>query len=321
MTSLEASLIDVETLSYTYRGFLKPALELGNLRLERGRIHGLLGPNGSGKSTFFKILSTQIVDFGGRVSVLGMALGSPEASGLRAQLGVTFQSPSLDGLLSVEENLKIQGALYGLGGVELGARIEEVLKLFELVERRHERVATLSGGLARRVELAKTLLHRPKLLLLDEPTTGVDPHLRQRFWRALRELVDREKISLLVSTHLMEEAELCDSLVILDEGKLIDQGSPDELKTKFGFDVVEVLVENADSRDEMQAAVKSLSTVLPSESKISVKGDAIRIEVRRGLSILPMLESHFGPKLKSLQWGRPTLEDVFLAKTGRSLQV
>lgn len=325
VTTSRETLIKAENLKYTYAGAKKPALDLSALTLEGNRIHGLLGPNGSGKSTFFKILSTQLVGFGGMATVLGHTIGEDsgarvDARALRAQLGVTFQSPSLDPLLSVIENLRVQGALYSLSGKALETRIEEVLELFELGDRRSEKVQTLSGGLARRVELAKTLLHKPKLLLLDEPTTGVDPHLRLRFWKALRSLVEVEKVSLLVSTHLMEEAELCDSLVILDEGKVVDQGSPETLKSRFGHDVVELRVEGVSTREELDTAAKSLMSLLPSGAKVAPKGEVLRIEVLRGLSILPMLESHFGAKLKSLQWGRPTLEDVFLAKTGRSLQ-
>lgn len=313
------ALIQVEQLSYTYKGSAQKALDLNRLQLESQGIHGLLGPNGSGKSTFFKILSTQLVDFDGSVTILGHKLGSKNARSLRADLGVTFQNPSLDPLLSVSENLRVQGALYSMRGAELEARVSAVIDLFELRDRRNEKVKTLSGGLARRVELAKALLHKPKLLLLDEPTTGVDPHLRLRFWEALRNLVEVEKISLLVSTHLMEEAELCDSLVILDQGKVVEQGSPETLRSRFGHDVVELRVENLTSKEDLQAAAKSLLSMLPEGSKAQPKGEILRLEVHRGLSILPMLESQFGSRLKALQWGRPTLEDVFLAKTGRSL--
>ncbi len=312
-------LIHVENLSFSYPGAKVPAVDLKSLSLQDNRIHGLLGPNGSGKSTFFKILSTQIVKFSGSVSILGFDLGVGNARELRSKLGVTFQSPSLDALLSVEENLRVQGALYDLRGKSLDSRIDEVLELFELNDRRREKVQTLSGGLARRVELAKTLLHRPKLLLLDEPTTGVDPHLRLRFWQALRHLVEAEDVSLLVSTHLMEEAELCDSLVILNEGKLVDQGSPEILKSRFGHDVVEILIDGAVDRADLETLAKSLVSLLPSGAKVAPKGECLRIEVTRGLSIMPMIESHFGSKLLSLQWGKPTLEDVFLAKTGKSL--
>jgi ABC-2 type transport system ATP-binding protein len=314
------NLIEVDTLAYTYPGTANPAIELENLSLENNRIHGLLGPNGSGKSTFFKILSTQVVDFKGSVSILGHELNGKDSKLLRSQIGVTFQSPSLDPLLTVLENLKIHGALYDLKGAELEKRIDQVLDLFELQSRKHERTETLSGGLSRRVELAKSLLNRPKLLLLDEPTTGVDPHLRLRFWQELRKLVENENVSLLVSTHLMEEAELCDSLVILNEGHVVDQGSPETLKSRFGHDVIEIRIDAVKERSELESLAKSLLALLPSGAKAAPRGDLLRIEVSRGLSIMPMIESHFGSKLVSMQWGKPTLEDVFLAKTGKSLQ-
>ncbi|HVJ64267.1 MAG TPA: ABC transporter ATP-binding protein [Bdellovibrionota bacterium] len=314
-------LIKLENLSYMYAGATRAALNLEKLSLQSGLIHGLLGPNGSGKSTLFKVLSTQIVNFKGRVSVLGHDLMSGGGSeDVRAQLGVTFQNPSLDGILSVVENLRIQGALYGLRGAALEKRIDEVLEIFELMDRRHERTATLSGGLARRVELAKSMLHRPRLLLLDEPTTGVDPHLRLRFWQVLRNLVEHEQVSLIVSTHLMDEAELCDSIVIMNEGSLVDQGTPDMLKSRFGHDVVEIKIDEVSDRSELESVGKSLITLLPSGARVTAKDGHLRIEVTRGLTIMPMIESHFGSKLLSLRWGKPTLEDVFLAKTGKSLQ-
>lgn len=318
----EAPLVQVKGLRYSYPHAAKPALDLSELNITGKGIYGLLGPNGSGKSTFFKILSTQIVQFEGMVSILGHELGEggESARDLRSYLGVTFQNPSLDPMLTVEENLKVQGAQYGMSGAALSKRVDEVLELFEMNPRRNERVKTLSGGLARRAELAKSMLHRPRFLLLDEPTTGVDPHLRQRFWEALRNLVDVEQVSLLVSTHLMEEAELCDELVILDEGKLVDQGSPELLRSTFDHDVLELRVEGVSEREALLQLAKALLGKLPEGSKAAPRGDLLRLEVTRGLAVLPMLESQFGSKLKSLQWGRPTLEDVFLSKTGRSLR-
>lgn len=316
------TLLEARGLGHTYAKAVRPALELEHLKLEGRGIYGLLGPNGSGKSTLFKILSTQIVDFTGSVTILGTQLQGGGVNGtreLRAKLGVTFQDPSLDPLLTVEENLYVQGALYGIGGSALAKRCDEMLETFELKERRRERVKTLSGGFARRVELAKALLHGPEFLLLDEPTTGVDAHLRLRFWETLRHLVTAQNVSLLVSTHLMEEAELCDELVILDQGRVVDQGSPESLRSAFAHDVVELRIEGLHERESLLALGKTLLGKLPEGSKSTVRGELLRFEVGRGLTVLPMIESHLGTKLKSMQWGRPTLEDVFLSKTGRSL--
>lgn len=244
-----------------------------------GRITGLLGPNGSGKSTTFKILSTQLHPASGEAWILGESVTKNEAAA-RALLGVTFQAPSLDPWLSIRENLDIHAALYGLGGEEGRARIDEMLGIFRLLDRAGERVKTLSGGLARRAELAKTLLPRPKVLLLDEPTTGLDPRARLEFWEELRRLRDGG-LSLLVTTHLMDEAELCDELLFLDAGKLVAQGTPNELKGEVGVET------------------------------FTASGPGLRAHEAR---LRDLLGSH-----AQIAWGQATLADVYLKKTGKQL--
>jgi ABC-2 type transport system ATP-binding protein len=242
-----------------------------------GRITGLLGPNGSGKSTTFKILSTQLRPAAGDAWILGRSVVTEEAAA-RALLGVTFQAPSLDPWLSVRENLEIHAALYGVANA--GARIEEALDALSVRDRAGERVKTLSGGLARRAELAKTLLARPQVLLLDEPTTGLDPRARLEFWRELRRLRDAG-ISLLVTTHLMDEAELCDELLFLDAGRLVAQGTPAELKAGLGTET------------------------------LTARGPGLR-------SHEAALQRELGPGVE-LEWGQATLADVYLSKTGKTL--
>lgn len=287
-------IIEADALRYSYqprkvkklrrgeKAPLQEALQGLSFRARRGRITGLLGPNGSGKTTAFKILSTQLQSQGGRALVNGFDVSSQQTQ-VRAQLAVTFQSPSLDAHFSVQENLQLHAALYGLRGAAAAARIAELLALFRLQDRRDTRISELSGGLARRVELAKALLSRPQLLLMDEPTTGLDPLARREFWQELRTLV-RTGLSVLVTTHLMEEAELCDELLFIAQGKLAGEGSPEQLRSTLGQATVQATV---------AAGV-----------------------VDRAKSLL---QTELGNDLRELTVGSATLADVYFAKTGLHL--
>ncbi len=214
-------------------------LALANLSFEvrAGEIFGLLGPNGSGKTTLFRILSTLMTPTGGRASIQGFDVAR-DPNKVRQQIGIVFQARSVDLKLTVAENLKHQGNLYGLSGAHLKSRIDDVLGRVGLLDRKGDFVETLSGGMQRRVELAKGLIHSPSILLLDEPSTGLDPGARRDLWQYLETLRDEEGVAILVTTHLMEEAEHCDRLAILNEGKLVALGSPFELKSQIGGDVV-----------------------------------------------------------------------------------
>src|SRR5437899_10266585 len=209
-------------------------------------LFGLLGPNGSGETTMFRILSTLMVPVGGRAVILGHD-AAREPSQLRREIGVVFQSQSIDVKLTATENLRHQGHLYGLRGKDLSARIASVLERVGLAERAKEKAETFSGGMQRRLELAKGLLHGPRVLLLDEPTTGVDPGARRDLWQYLRTLRDEEQVTVLVTTHLMEEAERCDRLAIQNECKRVALGTPSELKQEIGGDVIVLEAKEADS--------------------------------------------------------------------------
>src|SRR5947207_11560153 len=213
-------------------------------------LFGLLGPNGSGKTTMFRILSTLMVPVGGRAFVLGRD-AAKEPNELRREIGVVLQSQSIDLKLTATENLRHQGHLYGLRGRELSARIRAILERVGLADRAHEKAETFSGGMQRRLELAKGLLHGPRVLLLDEPTTGLDPGARRDVWQYLHMLRDEEQVTVLVTTHLMEEAERCDRLAILNEGKLVALGTPADLKREIGGDVIVL-----DSRDPESLALR-----------------------------------------------------------------
>jgi ABC-2 type transport system ATP-binding protein len=306
------SAICVSDLHYSYPSSAFEALRGLSFEVPFGKITGLLGPNGSGKSTSFKILSTQIAPTRGEAQVCSLPLAS-QASQIRRLLGVTFQSPSLDPILTIEENLKIHAALWGLSQAKSRLQIEERLKQMKLWDRRSEKVKQLSGGLARRAELAKTMIGSPKVLLLDEPTTGLDPVSRNDFWTLLREFVSPEK-AILVTTHLMEEAEHCDHLIFIADGKTSASGSPDALKKSFEKDVI--FLEGADLE-----ALRSESLPLLSDSETCVlQGAAVRVETLRAMELYPLLQKNLGLKLSGLKWSRGTLADAYYKSTGKDLE-
>ena len=238
-----AAVLEVKNLTYMYGK--RKALSGVTFIVAQGEIFGFLGPNGGGKTTLFKILSTFLrPSKNGEVQVSGFDLFR-EPHRVRGLLGVVFQAPSLDKKLKVEENLIHQGHLYGLQGSELKNRIEEVLKKVKLLDRKRDLVEKLSGGLQRRAEIAKALLHKPLVLLLDEPTTGLDPAARLDVWKILQEL-KTEGVTSLLTTHLIEEAEKCDRIGILHEGSLIALDTPQALKQGVGGDVLTVKTKKAD---------------------------------------------------------------------------
>ncbi|HRK75005.1 MAG TPA: ABC transporter ATP-binding protein, partial [Rhodothermales bacterium] len=225
------------TKDLNFRYGSQTALDGLEVEVPECSLFGLLGPNGSGKTTFFKIISTLLQPSSGTCHVAGVEVSKNPAR-VRQQLGVVFQQPALDLALSVRDNLRLHGALYGLKGHLLDDRITQSLQQLGLLERATDRCRSLSGGLLRRADLARSILHRPKLLLLDEPTNGLDPVARHAFWGFIHELRQRYQITVLVATHLMEEAEKCDELAILNQGKVVCRGTPEGLKSTLGSDTL-----------------------------------------------------------------------------------
>jgi len=300
--------VEVASLRHMYGS--REALAGISFSVSRGEIFGLLGPNGSGKSTLFKILSTLLPPSGGEVRVFGHGVGS-EPDAVRRHLGVVFQHPSLDPKLTVTENLRHHGHLYGVHGTVFRDRVRAVLDRMGLTDRARDRVETLSGGLQRRTELAKALMHQPDLLLLDEPSTGLDPGARRDFTEYLARLRDHSGVTVLLTTHILDEAERCDRVGILHRGRLVALGSPGELKARLGGDVVVIQTANPPA---LQAKLRERFGCDP----LLVDG-VLRVERPRGHEFLREVVEAFPGEVQSVTSGRPTLEDVFVSLTGQRL--
>ena len=304
--SQTAPAIDVQGLSHRYGDH--QAIEGLTFTVLPESIFGLLGPNGGGKTTLFRILSTLLPVQAGSVELLGIDVRHHPAE-VRRLIGVTFQSPSLDTRLTVKENLRHHGHLYGFSGGELRRRIAEMLEHLNLKDRENDLVGTLSGGLKRRVEIAKGLLHEPRLLLLDEPSTGLDPGARIDLWEYLTRLKSQKGMTILVTTHLMDEAERSDQLGILDRGRLVAQGSPESLRASVGGDCLTIQTDISPAR---------LAEQIQSRFPVTVRqvGESLRIERERGHELLKEIVEAFPNEITGISLGKPTLEDVFIKRTG-----
>jgi len=300
----------IETAGLIHDYGERRALDGVDLSVEPGEIFGLLGPNGGGKTTLFRILTTLMRPTAGRARILGRDCVD-EARAVRRSIGVVFQSPSLDGKLTVYENLRHQGHLYGLGGADLARRAHAMLERVQLADRADERVERLSGGLKRRAELAKGMLHEPSVLLLDEPSTGLDPGARRDLWDWLRGVRERDGVTCLLTTHLMEEAERCDRLAILDRGRVVAQGAPEALRDSVGGDVITIApADPADARglrDEIGRRLGAQPRLVDGRIRIESASAAVHVESLRG---------ELGGRIAQVTLGRPTLEDVFVHETG-----
>ena len=297
--------IEVENLSHAYQK--RQALDDISFDVSCGEIFGLLGPNGSGKTTLFRILSTLMPVTSGTVRILGHDLAT-EVKAIRNLLGVVFQHPGLDAKLTSVENLRHHGHLYGLAGKTLHHRISELLERFGVSDRAKERVEILSGGLQRRVEIAKALLHSPRVLLLDEPTSGLDVTARRQLRDYLETIAQTENILVLLTTHLLDDAEACNRVGILDAGRLVALGKPDALKAQVAGDVI--LIESTDN--------ETLGTAIAERFRVSTAftDNHLRIECKRGHEFVRDVVATFPDEIQTIRFGKPTLEDVFIKLTG-----
>jgi ABC-2 type transport system ATP-binding protein len=297
--------IDIDHLSHAYGQ--RKAIDDLSLQIHEGEIFGLLGPNGSGKTTLFRVLSTLVPPQAGQVQILGRDLAT-DRDAIRRDIGVVFQAPALDKQLTAYENLACQGALYGLRGPMLRERIDELLEAVGLRDRANEKVDRYSGGMRRRVEIAKGLLHRPRLLILDEPSTGLDPGARLDLWQLFHTIRKRQNVTILLTTHLMDEADSCDRLAIMMAGKLLACGTPSELKGRISGDVITLTSPRlSDLRDRLREALGV---------EVERVGSSLRLQRPRGHEFVPTLIESAPGLVDSVSVGRPSLADVFVQLTG-----
>lgn len=301
--------VEVSSLSFSYSE--RQALNDLNFSIPRGEIFGFLGPNGSGKTTLFKILSTLLPVRSGNAFMLGYDLRA-ETTDLRRRIGVVFQHPSVDRKLTVGENLMHHGHLFSLRGERLRERSAAMLTWLSLSERVNDLAETLSGGLQRRVELAQAFLHQPELLILDEPSTGLDPSARREFLNYIARLRNEQGVTVVLTTHHMEEAEKCDRLGILHQGRLVALAPPSELKSQVGGDVVVI---NARSAETLCQQIQLRMRTQP-----SMVDGSLRIERPRGHEFVREVVDAFGEQIESVTFGKPTLEDVFVHLTGHRFE-
>jgi ABC-2 type transport system ATP-binding protein len=283
--------------------------------VEHGEVFGVLGPNGAGKSTLFNILCGMLEPHGGTLELDGAPF-HPTDLRERRRLGVVFQEPSLDDLLTGRENLLCALSLYGLTGAAAKKRVDEVLDIVELTDRQHEAVGKYSGGMKRRLELGRVLLHRPKLLLMDEPGRGLDAGALRRYFTELLRLVRKEGLTVLLITHLPEEAQHCNRLAVIDEGRLVACDTREALEEKVGGDIVTV------EADDAEALAAELAARLGPEARIVHRGESeLTLMATRAHELLPRLvESLPRGRLRAISMRRPSLGDVFLHLTGRGLE-
>jgi ABC-2 type transport system ATP-binding protein len=267
---------------------------------------GFLGPNGAGKSTTIKILCTLARADSGTASVAGYDVAT-ERDDVRRSIGLVFQDPTLDTYLTAEQNLRFHAELYGVPREAVQPRLQQVLEMVGLWERRASKVLTFSGGMKRRLEIARGLMHSPRVLFLDEPTVGLDPQTRASIWEYISQLRDQEDITIFLTTHYMDEAENCDRIAIMDEGRIVALDTPAALKAAVGTDRVTIRTED----DEAALAALPDAVLTP---------DGVVISVENGASYVPRLFSSLGVPITSVSVSRPSLDDVFLSYTGRTIR-
>ena len=309
-------MILLEGLGHTYPKTSQPALSDIDLAIDAGQSLALLGPNGSGKSTLFRILATMLKPTAGRASLAGFDCVTQPMQ-VRRYLGVVFQSPSLDETLSLTENLICHARILGLAGPEARERTQQLLAQFNLSDRARDKVASLSGGLARRVDLARALLTSPRVLLLDEPTTGLDPAARREFWQVVEQCQREQGMTIIAATHLTDEADRFDQVALLDQGKMLAKDQPNVLKQAVGSEVIEI--ELGEVEMASRAALKEEVAALPGIAKVNERDTGWLIEVDDGPARVAAVASTVRDAAVRISLGKPTLEDVYLHHTGKRL--
>lgn len=306
--------IKVENLTKNFNGLI--AVDNISLNINEGEIFGLLGPNGAGKTTTISMLSTMLEPTSGTAFVNGFNIANSQDN-VRKSLGIVFQDQSLDEELTAHENMDFHGRLYRINKEIRLNKIKELLHLVGLIERKDELVKTFSGGMRRRLEIARGLLHEPKILFLDEPTLGLDPQTRNHLWEYIKKLNEEKNITIIITTHYMEEADrLCQNIAIIDKGKIIALDSPSRMKEEIGGDIITIESPNNDKLSTSLNKLKCIKTIKKHDHHLTISlqnaekhvAEIVKLSDQNGISIL------------SLAIHKPTLEDVFLHFTGRTIR-
>ncbi|HEX6469640.1 MAG TPA: ATP-binding cassette domain-containing protein [Streptosporangiaceae bacterium] len=276
-----------------------------------GEVFGFLGPNGAGKSTTINMLCTLLTPTSGTAQVAGFDV-TRQRDDVRRNIGLVFQDPTVDGYLTGEQNLRFHAELYGVPKSVVGDRMRQVLEMVGLWDRRGDRVLAYSGGMKRRLEIARGLLHSPRVLFLDEPTVGLDPQTRKSIWDYIQQLRHNEDITIFMTTHYMDEAEYCDRIAIIDSGRIVALDTPQALKASVGKDRVQI--ETADD----EAAIAELKQIFDIEA--AVHEGAVTFAVPSGEAFVPRLFAELGVPIRSVSVSRPSLDDVFMSYTGTTIR-
>ena len=303
------SIIKVENLVKRFNSII--AVNDISFEVEEGTIFGFLGPNGAGKTTTINILCTLISPTSGRAFIAGHHCTN-ESSEVRKAIGIVFQDTTLDKDLTAYENLIFHAYLYNVPKTEMQRRVYDVLRFVDLFDRKDDLVKKFSGGMKRRLEVARGLIHRPRVLFLDEPTLGLDPQSRANLWEFITNLPAEHNVTVFMTTHYMEEAEVCDKIAIIDRGKIIALGTPDELKRTVGGDVVYIkTTDNVSTKEDIERLL-GLS--------VSEKADELYLTCDMGNTCIPEMMRMIREKVLSVRLQRPTLNDVFLKLTGKAIR-
>jgi ABC-2 type transport system ATP-binding protein len=311
-----AQVQEEQTVAVSARGLVKSygeiqAVRAIDLEVFSGETFGFLGPNGAGKSTTISMLCTLLTPTAGTAQVAGFDVVH-QRDEVRRHIGLVFQDQTLDGYLSAQMNLRLHGELYGVPGSVLPDRIERMLKMVGLWDRRKSKVNTFSGGMRRRLEIGRGLLHSPRVLFLDEPTVGLDPQTRVSIWSYIQELKAAEDITMFMTTHYMEEAEYCDRIAIIDDGQIIALDTPEALKASVGKDRIRI---TTDDDTETTRLLKERFDIDATTSE-----HELTFSVEQGEHFVPRLFSELPVPIRSVSVARPTLDDVFMAYTGRTIR-
>ena len=304
-----APAIEVQELRRTFGDFT--AVDGVSFEVPRGEIFGFLGPNGAGKTTTISMLCTLLRPSGGRAFIGGKDV-ERDADAVRRQIGLIFQDTTLDERLTARENLAFHGEIYGMTRDDIRDRVAEMLGRVRLDDRKDSMVMTFSGGMKRRLEIARGLMHHPTALFLDEPTIGLDPQTRRSLWEYAQSLRDAEGVTIFLTTHYMDEAEACDRIAIIDNGKIIALDTPSGLKARLGGDVVTV------STEDNAAMAREIEEHFGIEPRVTE--DDVEFRVDHGDEFVPRLFAQLSHAIQTVSIRRPTLDDVFVTLTGREIR-